>query len=300
MILGSCYSGSFISALSSARRTTDAGRVVISSAAADEQSYKGPNEPDGIRSGEFFLEELFKELKKGASFRAAFVEATALTETFTSQGSGSANSMNAYQDQAVQHPLLDDDGDGPGSNSLSDGFGDGVGVRPLHLGVGATNASFSPADIKAVTNTLYLDANTSQAQLWSEAYSNNAVSSAWFEVKSPEHHAFDEPHGNGTGQLDLDIPRWLMTLSGTTGKWEATYGRFVKDRGDLRSAGQVRSLLLHQEHERPDLRDEAVGGVQGHGGQHRAASLQSRAPSDAPQRKRHSRSSGKRPPTLTA
>ena len=58
----------------------------------------------------------------------------------------------------MQHPLLDDDGDGTGSNALSDGAGDGVEAEQLHLGVGVTNASLTPADLKAVTPTLYLDA----------------------------------------------------------------------------------------------------------------------------------------------
>ena len=221
MIVGACYSGSLISALSSAATGTNGGRILIVSAAANEQSYKGANEPDGIRSGEYFLEEFFKELKKGGSLRAAFVEATARTESFTSQGSGSANSNNAYQDTAVQHPLIDDDGDGSGSNALSDGSGDGVEADKLYLGVGVTNSSLTPADLENVTPTLYLDENTSQATLWSEAYSNAAVSTAWFEVKAPA----ETLAGTGTtGQLDLDIPRKLMTLNGSTGKWEGLYG----------------------------------------------------------------------------
>ena len=224
VVLGACYSGSFIGALSSGPTTTNGGRIVISSAAADEQSYKGPNEPDGIRSGEFFLEEFFKQLKKGASLRAAFVDATALTEAFTSQGSGSANAVNVHGDSSVQHPLLDDDGDGIGGNALSDGSGDGVAAAGLWLGIGVTNASLSPADLKSVTGTLSLGTSTYQAQLLAEAYSDNAVSSAWFEVKSPNTTLSTSPTGTATGQLDLNIPRWPMTLNGTTHKWEATYG----------------------------------------------------------------------------
>ncbi len=224
VVLGACYSGSFIGALSSGPTTTNGGRIVISSAAADEQSYKGPNEPDGIRSGEFFLEEFFKQLKKGASLRAAFVDATALTEAFTSQGSGSANAVNVHGDSSVQHPLLDDDGDSIGGNALSDGSGDGVAAAGLWLGIGVTNASLSPADLKSVTGTLSLGTNTDQAQLLAEAYSDNAVSSAWFEVKSPNTTLSTSPTGTATGQLDLNIPRWPMTLNGTTHKWESTYG----------------------------------------------------------------------------
>ena len=63
VILGYCYSGSFIPDLSGENR------VIITSAAANEPSYKGPNEPDDIRSGEFLLEELFKRLGRGNSFK---------------------------------------------------------------------------------------------------------------------------------------------------------------------------------------------------------------------------------------
>jgi Carboxypeptidase regulatory-like domain/Chitobiase/beta-hexosaminidase C-terminal domain len=223
VILGMCYSGSFLNTLSQAPVPgVNAGRVVIASAAADEQSYKGPNEPDDIRSGEFFIEELFKQLKKGASFKAAFVEAAALTRTFTSQGSGSANSNNTYNDNAVQHPLLEDDGIGTGSNSLVDGMGDGVESAAMHLGFGVTNASLGPADLKGVSATHYLGSGTSSTPtpLWAEAYSNAAVSSAWFEVKAPSTVLAGT---GGTGQLALDIPKVLMELK-VTGKWEPVAG----------------------------------------------------------------------------
>jgi len=56
VMLGACYSGSFIPAVSKT------GRIIITSATASEESFKGPNEPDGIRSGEFFMEEFFARL----------------------------------------------------------------------------------------------------------------------------------------------------------------------------------------------------------------------------------------------
>jgi hypothetical protein len=229
IILGACYSGSFLEALKQGtdagtpgplppKRDPNAGRIVISSAAAGEQSYKGPNEPDGIRGGEFFIEEFFKQLRKGFSIKAAFVEAAALTRTFTSQGSGSTNSANAYNDSAVQHPLLEDDGQGAGSNTIVDGTGDGVEAATLHLGFGVTNAALGPADLRAVSATQYLGYNVSStlAPLWSEAYSSSAVSSAWFEVKAPS----TTLSGNtGTNQLSLNLPTGLMELK-LSGRWE--------------------------------------------------------------------------------
>jgi alpha-tubulin suppressor-like RCC1 family protein/sugar lactone lactonase YvrE len=232
IILGACYSGSFLNTLkqgplaSDAAGDPNAGRIVISSAAADEQSYKGASEPDGIRSGEFFIDELFKQLKKGASLKTAFVDAAGLTRAFTSQGGASPNSVNSYNDNAVQHPLLEDDGLGQGSNTLADGIGDGVEAAGIHLGVGVTNASLGLADIKKVTPTQYLGAGTTPADtqytMELEAYSNAAVSSAWFEVKAPGITLPLPGISANTFQLDLDLPRWSMTLVGA--KWQATYG----------------------------------------------------------------------------
>ncbi|HLA39888.1 MAG TPA: C13 family peptidase, partial [Candidatus Glassbacteria bacterium] len=110
LITGACYSGGFIDELSAPNR------LVIASAAANEESYKGPLEPDGIRAGEYFLEELFQELGKGGTFETAFLLATVKTELFTRLGGTSTNTVNAFFDDAAQHPLLDDNGDGVGGN----------------------------------------------------------------------------------------------------------------------------------------------------------------------------------------
>ncbi|MBT5268994.1 MAG: hypothetical protein HOL70_06045, partial [Candidatus Marinimicrobia bacterium] len=70
MILGACYSGSFVDELSKP------GRTIVTSAANNERSYKGGKEPDGIRDGEFFIAELFKELGHGYSLKRSFELAT--------------------------------------------------------------------------------------------------------------------------------------------------------------------------------------------------------------------------------
>ena len=223
VVMGACYSGSFVSALSSGPTTTNGGRIVITSATADEPSYKGPDEADGVRSGEFFLEEFFKEIKKGSSVKDSFLAATERTESYTSQGSSVSNVTNGYGDNAVQHPLLDDNGDGIGSNVLSD---DGVAAAGLYMGFGNTNATLGPADIKAVTPTQALAADPNPenpiptpVQLWAEAYSNAAVSSAWFELKSPSKDLTTGETSTATFQRTVDIPRTAMTLVG--GRWQA-------------------------------------------------------------------------------
>ncbi|MCP4695864.1 MAG: hypothetical protein GY862_03290 [Gammaproteobacteria bacterium] len=181
-VIGSCYSGAFIPALSAP------GRIVITSAAANEESYKGlMEEKDGIRSGEFFMEELFHRLGRGDSLRAAFEEATARTEIFTRQGGGDGD-INRYQDDAVQHPLLDDNGDGKGSNVLYVNTGEGLLAERFYLGAGLnfdTNAADNPADILAVPDTVFLAADQSWADMLIAVNDAGRVNSASVDIRKP-------------------------------------------------------------------------------------------------------------------
>jgi len=235
IVIGACYSGSFIPALSSAPTITNAGRLVITSAAAGEESYKGPMEPDNIRSGEFFLEEFFKELVKGTSIKEAFARATDNTESFTSQGSGSANSVNSYGDSSVQHPLLNDTGKGPGSNTLSDGAGDGLVSEALYLGVGLTNSAANPADLIAVTPTLYLPDGTTSAVLTAVPDVYSYVDTAWIEVKAPTIQLVAQ---GGTGQLELNIPKKFMLPDDPNKQWNLTYGTSCTNNECFNTAGR--------------------------------------------------------------
>jgi len=246
IINGSCYSGSFIPTLSKS------GRVIITSAAADEESYKGPNEPDGVRSGEYFLEEFFKELGKGQTLKASFEEATKKTTVYTNKGANSANSNGRHNDNAMQHPMLDDDGDGKGSNVLTDDD-DGKTAKDLFMGAGVsydTNAANNPADITAVTDTVHLTPSETTTSLWATANYDNEVSSAWLEVRKPSKTLSAR---GGSNQLEVDIPKELMQLSGgkwtpinsitfdESGKYEIYY--FAKDKETLEISQMKRSIV---------------------------------------------------------
>ena len=226
-VIGACYSGSFISSLSKE------GRVIVTSAAEDEESYKGPAEPpepgepaEGIRSGEFFLEKLFEELKRGNSLWDSFLEATEKTERFTRKGGDLGHAANRYFDDAMQHPLLDDNADGQATNVLSEGYGDGILAKDIFLGISETfdvNPSNDSAELVNVTGTVYLNASpeTTSYTMWAEANDNNSVSTAWMEVRFPS--LVLSPKG-GTEQPDVPLDRELMTLSGS--RWEETYDSF--------------------------------------------------------------------------
>ncbi len=140
IVLGTCYSGSFMDELSKD------GRIVVTASAADEPSYRGARDPGGVRDGEFFVSALFNELDYGCNgagcdLATAFTNATERTEIHTFSG---YNSFPApYFDTAVQHPHLDDNGDGVGSNTLTPG-GDGEWANKIYLGtVSQTAAAIS-------------------------------------------------------------------------------------------------------------------------------------------------------------
>ena len=186
IILGFCFSGSFIEPLSGD------GRIIVTSAAGDEVSYKGPQESDGIRSGEFFLEEFFNQLGRGYNLKDAFQEATKTTEDFTPRDGNSANTNNQYFDDSVQHPQLDDNGDGVGTNEITDGNSDGEEAAKIIFGTGATyiNSDIdNPAEIVANTETKHLADTESSADLWVSVNDPDKVFEfPWFEVRPPSRH----------------------------------------------------------------------------------------------------------------
>jgi len=208
IVNGSCYSGSFIPVLSAA------GRVIITSAAANEQSYKGAMEYDGVRSGEFFLEELFARLKSGDSFKSAFDYASDKVRTYTR--SGSSNSASApYFDTAIQHPLLDDDASGSGSNSLSTATGDGALASGLYLGFAndTTNAG-NPASILTVTDTVILTDQDS-AVLSATTANYGKTLAAWVEIRDPGTILSGTP--DNKTQLDPAITRTVLDATDPNG-----------------------------------------------------------------------------------
>ncbi len=241
VIIGACYSGSFIPAISKP------GRIIATSAAQDEESFKGPLEPDLIRSGEFFMEEFFHDLSIGRSFKKAFERAADQTEKYTRQGLNQANSANPYFDSAIQHPLLDDNGDQIGSNVLSVGFGDGQIASDLFLGVGATQAS-GPVDITNVTETLYLNHSASTEALWAEA---NNSGTTWIEVRPPSQVLDNE---GGTGQLITPSVRYGLdwnesrfqnesVVFSESGKHEVFYFHYESDADSNQISSMERSLV---------------------------------------------------------
>jgi hypothetical protein len=218
IIIGSCYSGSFIPSLS--RR----GRITITSADATERSIRGTvvdfSNGDKIRQGEAFLEELFTRIGTGAYLGDAFKQAAA---AITPKIPRITNGMHSdVWDDLSQHPLIDANGDGKGSFEL-DGTDDGKSVARLIAGDGAFNAAENPADIHAVTPTGFLQPAESSSLLWLTANQDSRVDSAWIEIRKPNTPI---PTG-GTGQIIIDLETIQLSHNTTLGRWEYLYPSFT-------------------------------------------------------------------------
>jgi hypothetical protein len=214
-ILGFCRSGSFIDNLSANHR------VVITSAASGESSYKGPLDEDGIREGEYFINEFFKSVSIGKNVKQSFQEAVILTEAFTA--SDSADSTNGpYFDNARQHPLLDDNADRVGTNLLSDqGTGDGALSKDLIIGVSSITGN-DPGDVQVtlVMDPLFLGASTSSADLlWAKVDDNTRLRTIWVEVKPPNYSPFDP---SGSEQVEMNLAKAYGVYNGSTERYEWT------------------------------------------------------------------------------
>jgi hypothetical protein len=212
IILGFCRAGSFIDNLSGNHR------VIITSAAKHESSYKGPLDDDGIREGEYFVSEFFKSVSLGKSVKTCFEEATTLTEIFTASGSG--DSTNApYYDESLQHPLLDDNGDGVGSNNLDDPDGDGAFSEDLFIGVSSVTGN-DPGDVAViqVAETTFLSPVEDALDLWSRVEDNTRLRTIWVELKPPNYQPLDP---GGSGQAEMNLPKTpTVDYSGPEDRYE--------------------------------------------------------------------------------
>ncbi|MCP4696615.1 MAG: hypothetical protein GY862_07175, partial [Gammaproteobacteria bacterium] len=225
VIIGTCYSGGFIQALSKP------GRVIITSAAKNEVSYKGPLEADGIRGGEYFIESLFQSLRSGDSLKAAFEAAAKDTEMLTRRNDGlSVNQGGMFRDDAMQHPLLDDDGNGTGSNVLHAGAGDGGLAENMLLGAGAEyNINGDFLDIMQVTEALSLESNEASALLWFKVNYKYRVEIPVMQIRRPEPiESMLLYQKQVTEQAELDMQRHFLLFNSDSQRYEGHYSKFDK------------------------------------------------------------------------
>ena len=247
VLLGFCRSGSFIDDV------TGNKRVIIASAAEDESSYKGPNDGDvdgqgnPLREGEYFVSEFFKAASYGKSVKRCFQEAVELTENFT--GSESVNAGVPFFDDSLQHPLLDDNGDGIGSNDLGVSVGDGLLSEKLFIGVSSVTGN-DPGDVSLteVADAVFINAgedNTSS--LWAKVDDSKRLRTIWVEIKPPGYTPVDP---GDSGQVEMILSKTIGIYSEAEERYEwpnlggftdpGTYRAFYFARDD--ETGNVSSL----------------------------------------------------------
>jgi hypothetical protein len=240
VIIGACYSGSYIPTVSKP------GRIIVTSTTETEESYKGPKEPDEIRSGEYFVEALFSELGKGKSLQKSFNIATESVEILTRTG-GNAPLNLRFQDWAAQHPLLDDNGDGKGSNILSaiwEKNQEGSNAKNTYLGLGKRfkiSDPDNPAVIIKVTPMHYLKGSQTSAQLLATINNPERVANqeVIVDIRAPS-VTLSSDGTEQKGQLEINgLQRMVLKLSAANkftgnfagftepGKYEIFY--FVQD-----------------------------------------------------------------------
>ena len=184
VVLGFCRSGAFIPWLSGSNR------VIIASADPTEPSHRGPKDRSAsdqpvVRDGEYFVTEFFRQAALGGTVRECFTTARDMTEEYTASQDAPSNAP--YFDQALQHPLLDDNGDAAGSNSLSNQNNDDgqlseellVGTSPPH-----TNAA-GAVSIERVKEAQVLEDGENAADLWAMVDRPQDTRFVWFEIKPP-------------------------------------------------------------------------------------------------------------------
>ncbi|MFC1524734.1 putative Ig domain-containing protein, partial [Thermodesulfobacteriota bacterium] len=137
----------------------------------------------------------------------SFTEATTLTETFTlSSAADSTNSI--YGDSSLQHPLLEDNGDGTGSNSISgQAWDDGALCTALDIGVSGATANAADVNVIGVSQAQHLTDSENTAILQA-CVDSRYFTRLWVEVKGPEYTSGSTP--GQTEQIAMDLPQTVL------------------------------------------------------------------------------------------
>ncbi|MCP4696247.1 MAG: hypothetical protein GY862_05305, partial [Gammaproteobacteria bacterium] len=140
----------------------------------------------------------------GSTKYDAFAEAVRLTGQYTRIGPNeTANSR--FADNAIQHPLLDDNGDGLGSNSLSIVLGqDGHQADGIYLGTHLQSPTNSIFSITRVTPTRYLEQGQTAVELFAEVSDIYNIASIRADVRKPG-LVLQHPPTPSSIQLELEL-----------------------------------------------------------------------------------------------
>ncbi|MBI4557673.1 MAG: carboxypeptidase regulatory-like domain-containing protein, partial [Candidatus Hydrogenedentes bacterium] len=200
-VYGACRSGTFIDKLSGP------GRIIITSSAADQVSYRGVVDPeDGIREGEAFLTEFFRYVRIGKSLAESFQRASDKIAEYTATGT------NSGAGGTPQTPLLDDNGDRVGSSGTLAVGAETDGTRGAQLVIGFGVNAATPVSWIGVSPTRLLEPDALVGTLEALADARPATGhQAWIEVKTPAYAggtAVDPQFADSQEVVDLSRTRF--------------------------------------------------------------------------------------------
>ena len=188
IILGFCYSGSYIDNLSGNNR------IIISSASKTEKSFKGEAGIDGILEGEFFVAEYFRQVNLGKSIHHCFNSAARQTEIFSYSG---------RLKSPTQHPQIDDNGDGISSNQTSLFSNDGQYSENVFIGTSSISTNQPLESIVNVTSDMFLEMTETNANFWASVENKSQIRSIWIEIKRPDYSP-EEPEDSSQREMNLN------------------------------------------------------------------------------------------------
>ncbi len=205
------------------------GRIIITSSAEDEVSYRGPRVPGMYRDGEFFVSALFNELGKGTPLSTSYGRAVELTENHTD--SGLPDIAAPYFDRARQHPYFDDDGD-PGTNdyagshSLNTG-GDGDLCRRVTLGYGDPGEPLTVTGVGKAARVMAAD--QVENSLWATTNLDPTADPTrirvWVEIRKPD-LILDETSSSEDTSRIVDLESGNLEWNPDLSRYETTYRGF--------------------------------------------------------------------------
>jgi len=180
-IYGACYSGSFIKKLS----RPDKNRIIITSADEKEVSYPdSPPKGKTTADGEFFLKKFFRHASTGKTIKRCFELAANATQK-RYRVPILRNSFGwKHGDSGIQHPILDDNGDGKGTHYLPTAPpGDGFVVHDMVIGI-------PPEDpenvvLNQISPLITLEGGNLSEPLWAKVSNNARCESVWIAIKAP-------------------------------------------------------------------------------------------------------------------
>ncbi len=211
LINGSCYSGSFINALSRQ------GRIIVTSSAVDQESVQGPSTAT-TTYGEYFVYYLLSGLAGGKSLAEAFTGAAGATELVRPCDTAVCRSEATGPGRPGQTPLLDDNGDGRGSRAGRLGEEDGNVASGISLGLGTNPGALGWTQVAATTVTMI---GEPPPVVFAQTSDATRTVASWVEVRKPSYRT---PAKGGTAPILLDLARITGWYDEAAGRWHYDLG----------------------------------------------------------------------------